>query len=192
MPAPFISRQDLSDYLGRDVTTDDGALACVDAACDFCRDVAEQTFNRATSTIHLDGSGTDALLLPELPVVSAGTVAVRGTAIGTADWDVAGVNDYTLNGNGVLYATNHSGTWDHGATWPRGRQNIRVTYDHGYADADLPRSVRMVALSVASRLLVQGPAIFENLGDLNIRYAAESTALMPTERLILRKYRRAK
>jgi hypothetical protein len=50
----------------------------------------------------------------------------------------------------------------------------------------------MIALTVAQRLLVQGPTVFESLGDQNIRYAAESTALMPTERMNLRKYRRAR
>jgi hypothetical protein len=50
--------------------------------------------------------------------------------------------------------------------WPSGRQNITVTYDHGYADADLPRDVRMVALSVASRIAVQGVALEESVGDV--------------------------
>lgn len=189
MPDPFISRQDLTDYLGRDVTADDGALACVDAACDIVRDVAEQTFNRGTTTETYDGSGTDALLLRELPVNTVGTVQVLADAT-VGSWSTAGTADYALNGNGVLLAMNNAGTWGYGTEWPSGRQNVRVTYDHGYADADIPRSVRMVALTVASRLLIQGPTIFENLGDLNVRYAAESTALMPTERLILRKYRR--
>lgn len=196
MADPFISRQDLTDYLGRNVLTDDGALACIDAACDFCRDVAEQTFNQTLGDmIHLDGSGTDALLLPELPVTAAGTVAVFELEGTTNTWSTIGTADYTLNGDGVLYATNRGGTATLGRSWPAGRQNIRVTYDHGYTTGtagNLPASVRMVALTVASRLLIQGPAIFENLGDLNVRYAAESTALMPTERLILTKHRRRK
>lgn len=191
MPTPFISRQDLTDYLGRDVTTDDGALACVDAACDFCRDVAEQTFNEDTSTIYLDGTGTDALLLPELPVNSIGTVTVSDQS-SPPTWTTAGAADYTLNDNGVLLATDTEGTSLFGTTWPAGRQNILVTYDHGYANADLPRSIRMVALSLAARLLVQGPSKAETMGDVSVTYAAEATALMPTERLILRKYRRAK
>lgn len=191
MPAPFISTVDLSNHLGRDVTTDDGALACVDAACDFCRDVAEQSFNQDTSTIYLDGTGTDALLLPELPVNSIGTVVVSDSST-PPTWTTAGAADYTRNDNGVLLATDTAGTSLFGQVWPKGRQNILVTYDHGYADTDLPRSIRMVALSLASRLLVQGPAKSEAMGDVNVTYAAEATALMPTERLILRKYRRAK
>jgi hypothetical protein len=195
MTLPFISRTDLSDYLGRDVTTDPGALACVDAACDIVRDVTEQTFNHGTTTDVLDGTGTDALLLPELPVHNAGTVEVLNLNGDASTWGTVGSADYALDDDGTLFATDRAGTALLGASWPRGRQNVRVTYEHGYTlgtAGDLPRSVRMVALTVASRLLVQGPAIFENLGDLNVRYAAESTALMPTERLVLTKHRRRK
>lgn len=192
MPDPFITRDELSDYLGRDVNADDGALLCVEAACDICRTVAEQTFNRGTSTEVYDGSGTDALLLRQTPVNSIGTVAVSDGSH-PPTYNVAGTADYALSSTGILFATDTAGTSRFGTTWPAGRQNVRITYDHGYTigtAGDVPDDVRMVALTVASRLLVQGPALYENMGDVNVRYAAESTALMPTERLILRKYRR--
>ena len=191
---PFISRQDLSDYLGRDVTTDAGALMAVDAACQVCRTVAEQTFNRGTTTDIFDGTGTDALLLPELPVNSVGTVSVVTTTY-PRTWTVAGTADWALNvQQGVLYATDTAGTSLFGCKWPAGRQNVSVTYVHGYdisTNGDMPRDVRRVALEIAARTLLQGVAISENMGDKAITYAAESTALMPTEKLILRKYRRA-
>lgn len=188
MPSPFISREDLTDYLGRDVSDDYGALIAADAACDMVRALTEQSFNRGTSTVVLDGTGTDALPLPELPVNSAGTVEVSGTA----------VTDYVLKDNGLLirkYPT--SGVVDYWTetelpevVWPAGRQNIEVTYVHGYADDDLPRDVRMVALSIASRLIVQGVAQQESLGEASVRYAVASTDLTAGEKAILRKYRR--
>lgn len=187
MPDPFISRDDLTDYLGRDVTTDDGALIAVDAACDTVRSVTEQDFNLATETIRLDGSGTDVLLLPQLPVVGAGTVTVNGTA----------VTDYRATPNGKLIrvgGTTTYATWASGYAntvyWPEGRQNITVTYDHGYAGTALPRSVRLVALALASRLIVQGVALQESQGDVSIRYATPATDLTAGEKLILGKYRR--
>lgn len=190
MPDPFISRQDLTDYLGRNVTTDDGALIAVDAACDMVRTLTEQSFNRDTSTITLDGTGTDALLLPELPVNSAGTVEVGGTA----------VTDYVLGSNGVLIRKYPDPVtidyWSESrppeVVWPAGRQNVEVTYDHGYANDDLPRDVRIVALSIASRLIVQGVAQQETLGDASVRYAVASTDLTQGERAILRKHKRAR
>jgi len=92
MPDPFISPQDVVDYLGRGTATDPGMIIATDAACDMCRSISERTFNAGTSTVTMDGSGTDALLLPDLPVGTAGTVIVNG---GT-------VTDYMLNGNGIL------------------------------------------------------------------------------------------
>lgn len=180
MPDPFITAQDLSDYLGRDVTADDGAVIALDAACDICRDVAEQDFNRGTSTYTSDGTGTDAFLLPQAPVNSAGTVVVNGSA----------VTDYTLASNGILFRGS-AGCWPR-PVWPAGRQNVTVTYDHGYDSADLPRSVRMVALSIASRLVVQGVASEETVGAVRVKYALASTDLTAGEKLILGRYKRSR
>lgn len=178
MPDPFISAQDLIDHLGRGGTADANFIQAADAACDICRDISEQSINRAVTTVTLDGTGTDALLLPELPVNSAGTVLVNG---GT-------VTDYVLSGNGILYRG--TAGIDPRPVWPMGRQNIQVTYDHGYADQDIPRSVRKVALDIASRHAVQGVAKDESIGPVRITYAAAASDLTANELRILRKYKR--
>jgi hypothetical protein len=180
MPDPFISADDLSDYLGRDVTGDDGTVIALDAACDLVRTMAEQPFNEATTTFTLDGTGTDAILLPYLPVSAVGTVTVDGEA----------VTDYTLNGNGILFRG--SAGCDPRPTWPSGRQNVVVTADHGYASADLPRDVRIVALQVAARLIVQGVTVEEAQGAERVRYAGPALDLTKGEQMILRKYRQTR
>ncbi len=179
---PFVSRDDLSSWLGKDVTADDGALVALDAACDVCRTMAEQTFNEVLGDeITLDGTGTDCLLLPELPVTTAGTVLVNGTA----------VDDYALGGNGRLIRMGGTAgyTSSGAATWPLGRENVVVTYDHGYGGSALPRDVRMVALSLAGRIVVQGVATQETLGDVSVTYAGPALDLTKGEAAILRKYR---
>lgn len=195
MADPFISRQDLSDYIGRDVSGDDGATIAINAACDIVRTVAEQMFTPVTETIALDGTGTDCVLLPERPVNAVGTVVVNGTAKGSLD--------YVSTTDGKLFATDGTAnfttwatgwTWIRGGTacWPLGRQNVVVTYDHGYASgtaADIPDDVRMVALALASRLVIQGVAVFEAVGSDSIRYAGPATDLTNGEQMILRKYR---
>ena len=86
-------------------------MACVDAACDVVRTLAEQNFNEIEDEeIVLDGTGRDALLLPQLPVTEVSEI-VEGTTTLTA-------TDYKLNGNGILLRTKP-------AVWPLGRQNIR-------------------------------------------------------------------
>ena len=184
---PFITTTDVVNYLGRGGTADPGMIIAVDSACDICRDVAEQTFNQGTSTIYLDGTGTDALLLPEAPATAAGTVLVAG---GT-------VTDYVLSDNNILFRKQTSADVDYtnnyqALTWPVGRQNVQVTYTHGYADADIPRSVRMVALAIAARLVLQGPMLEETVGETRAKYAVASTDLTANELRILRKYKQAR
>jgi hypothetical protein len=145
------------------------------------RTFAERDFNSASGTFTLDGTGTDALLLPQLPVSAAGTVTVDGET----------VTDYVLNGNGILFrgSVSAEGASYSGATWPAGRQNVEVTCDYGYASSDLPRDVRMVALSVAARIMVQGVAVEETVGQVRVKYASPALDLTNGERAVLRKYR---
>jgi hypothetical protein len=186
---PFITEQDVVNYLGRGTASDPGLIIAVDAACEICRDIAEQPFTRGTSTVTMNGTGSDALVLKNFPVVSAGTVTVNGTAVTNYEVDTV---------NGMLFR----GTVDPQASvdydlvnytppvWPKGRQNVSVTYEHGYTTTDFPRSVKMVALEVASRLVVQGPVQEESQGDLRVKYSVAATDLTAGEKAILRKYRR--
>jgi hypothetical protein len=188
MADPFIAPIDLVNYLGRGTISDPGMLIATDAACDMVRTLTEQTFNQSTSTITVDGTGTDALLLPELPASRAGTVTVAG---GT-------VTDYVLNTRlGILIRKSSGTDADYvnacrTLIWPEGRQNVTVTYDHGYADSDLPRDVRMVALSIASRLVVQGVATQESNGPVSVTYGGPATDLTAGEERILQKYRQTR
>ena len=185
LSTPFISRQDLSDYLGRDVTADDGATIAVDSACAVVRTLTEQDFSETTETIYLDGSGTDLMFLPQRPVSAAGTVEVNGTA----------VTDYTYTESGKLIRTSDDeptwSTWGQTyqpvAYWPEGRQNVSVTYTHG---GSVPNDVRMVAMMIAYRLVTQGGATQEQVGDVRKTYAVAATDLTNGEKAILRKYRR--
>ena len=150
--------------------------------------MADQSFNLGTATVTLDGTGTDFLPLPRLPVVNAGTVNVGGTAVTdyVVDTDRGALIRKLPDEGGRLLDDDPLPSV---CVWPAGRQNIEVTYEHGYATADLPRSVRMVALHIASRLVIQGVAQYETVGDVQMRYGVNATDLTDGERRILRKYR---
>lgn len=182
----LITIQDLSDYLGRDVTEDAGAIAVVDAACQIVCTLTGQDFTEDTTTVQLDGSGSDAIFLPQRPVTTVGTVTINGED----------ATDFTFNAEGRLTRTSEDeptySTWASGyqpsAYWPEGRQNVEVTYEHGAGTA--PADVRMVALTIAHRMVTQGGAIQEAVGDVSKRYAVSSTDLTSGEKAILRKYQR--
>jgi hypothetical protein len=166
--ADFISVTELGDHLGRDLTADPGATLAVNFACDAVRTVAGQDFTAGSSTVTLDGSGTDALLLPERPVSRVRSVTVAGTA----------VTDFSLRSDGTIVRP-------YPAVWTAGRQNVVIRYEHGVSRTKVPPAVRMVALALAARFVVQGPAAAETVGEETVRYSGEATALLPTERLIL-------
>jgi hypothetical protein len=194
---PFISRQDLTDYLGRDVTTDDGALAAIDAACDMVRTMTEQDFNEVSGTAVFDGTGTDSLLLRQRPAGSITGVTIGGTVNAGSIMGGTTISSWMLRHDGVLLRTAGAAVADpsySGETyplrWPKGRQNIAVEYVSGYGTADLPRDIRMVALQIAARLVVQGVSVYETVGDVSMRYAGPATDFTNGELRILRKYKR--
>ena len=98
----------------------------------------------------MDGTGTDALLLPELPVAEVSAVTVAGEEDATTTptrSTIPGSCCAPWAPTGSVFATE--------AAWPKGRNNVEITYSHGYADADFPRSVRMVAVRLAARFYQQ-------------------------------------
>jgi len=184
---PFISQDDLESITGRTFTADEAAIV-LDWACNAVRTAAEQTFNKVSGeTIYLDGTDTDALVLPQLPVTKVSSVSVL-SAPSNGTWTTAGSADWTLNGSGTLYAVDRAGTALFGACWPKGRQNVSVNYDHGYTT--VPADVAGVALAFAHRLVMQGPSIFEVVGDEQVRYGTNAGDFTPGEQMILRKHMR--
>lgn len=154
MTAPFISVSDLALGIDEPVTNTDLAAVALDSACELVRGYLDRHLNLvADDEVLVDGSGRDALALPEFPVVTvADTVVVDGTSVAASS--------YVLDrASGILY------TSEVGHTWPKGRRNIAVTYTHGYAPSEdlvdvpghifrVPSDIRSVALDVARRLFV--------------------------------------
>jgi hypothetical protein len=188
LPTPFITTTDLVNYLGRGNISDPGIVIAADSACDTVRTLSELTVNLVTADrITVDGTGTDAILLPDVPssglasyTLTAGSVTVAG---GT-------VTDWVLADDGrLIRRADATGAYSTTVLWPAGRQNVSVTYDHGWADANIPRDLRMVALALADRFVVQGPAAEEAIGDSRMRYSVASTDLTENEMRIINKYK---
>lgn len=178
MAEPFITAAELGDFLGRDLTGDAAAEVAIAGACAMCRTISEQTFTLVEDDVVVfDGTGGDALVLPQLPVVEV-------TEVTTGDDDeLVDPADYAVTPEGVLLKP---GGW-----WRRGRQNVTVTYTHGYPDDEFPADIRLVALSIAGRLLDQGSNVGqERLGQYAVTYTTPASDLTAGERAILRKHRR--
>lgn len=192
MGTPFVSTAELTDKLGTSAATTRGT-AVITAACDLVRTFTEQELSPVVQggTLTLDGTGTDTLLLPERPVLDAGTVIESG---GTLTFGT----DYKLTDNGELYRLpgvidNGWGTCELRTYWWPGRQNIEVTCSYGYST--VPADLKEVALSMAARLFSQnggGNVVFEQLGQRSIRYDGPATDFTKTEQIVLRKYKQSR
>ncbi len=105
----------------------------LEAASADVRDYLGQTLDVVVDDIvTLHGSGTKALLLPELPVVAVTAVTLNDEAITTYTADLD---------NGVLFRVG----W--GAVWNVGFSNVTVTYDHGYTE--IPFNIRRAVIELA-------------------------------------------
>jgi hypothetical protein len=146
MTTPFISRADLGDFMGQDLTGNDMAGIALDTACETVRTFVRRQLNYVPDDeITLDGSGTDTLRLPEWPVFGDVTVTVDETA----------TTDYVLQESRLVRTD--------GGCWARGISNVAVTYSHGYAVQEgdvadpgpqrVPSDLRQVALAIAAGLM---------------------------------------
>jgi hypothetical protein len=196
MGTPFVTIAELTDKLGQSAATSRGT-AVVTAACDMVRTFTEQELYPVVTggTVVLDGTGTDTVLLPERPVSAAGTV-LEGNGTLTLN------SDYKLGDNGQLYRVpsvtdSGWGTEQLRTYWWPGRQNITVTYDHGYST--VPADLKEVALGMAARLFVDEPVSSniseseESLGQYSTRtrYSTNGAGVdfSNTEKIVLNKYK---
>lgn len=178
MADPFITEQEVVDEVGRGSASDPGLATIVETACGIVRAYAEQDITQELGDVAtLDGNGGESVQLPQVPVTDVQWITIDGESI-TDD-------TYTFNTNGIVFRLD-------GATFADGRQNVRISYDHGYADADIPDEVKGVARELAKRMFVQTVATEEQLGPVRVKYAAAATELTTTEKIILQKLRRVR
>ncbi len=112
----------------------------LESASEAVRRHCAQTFDLVTDDeIVLDGTGTAALILPELPVVDISEVTITLTTGATE------TPTYSLGRHGgILRRTG----W---RIWPPGYGNIAVTYTHGYTA--IPDDLKKVIIQLAGNMV---------------------------------------
>ena len=162
---PFISVDDLNAFMEGTLTGGELMTGiALDSACQMVRDYLEQDVNLVRDDVELhDGTGREGLLLKQLPVIEV-TLVEEDTVALVAD------NDYTVwQDGGILW---RSGGQTIPSRWSKGRQNVEVIYDHGYAITEddvvessegvevavVPSSIRLAALEAAARI-VRAPSL---------------------------------
>jgi hypothetical protein len=175
------------------------AELALEAASEAVRGYCRRQFDYAERTTRLDGSGTDALPLPESPIVDLGEIAVFESTNGITESSTVVDNlIYQDTEAGLLLVNDHC--------WPIGRRNVEVTYSAGYllpgdnatydpAPTPVPEDLRAAVVMVAGRMFSEavetsaavststssggtGDLVERQIGSYRERYetARESTA----------------
>jgi hypothetical protein len=174
----FASVDDLADRLQTDFDTDDRirATGLLESATGIVQRAARQTFTLAVDdTVTLMPTGTNLLMLPELPVLAINAVTISG--------DVLDAGGYMFTRSGLLYRVPTTGRWT---------SLVTVDYDHGYET--IPEDIVGIVTEIAARAW-QNPrnVLSEQIGTYSARYALDrsSLGLSDGEMLLLRQYRPA-
>lgn len=141
---------------------------------------AQTFFYVADDEVVLDGMGFRTLLLPEMPVVDVSEVTEDAVALTEG-------TDYVWYRNGSLIRGGYGPPWG-SAIWSPDRQNVLVTYSHGYLD--IPLDLKLACIQVAQNLtgVVQGDVVSKSIGTLSVTYAQTSSAIA-SQQAVLGLYR---
>jgi len=164
---PFASVELLAEYLGTDIP--DGSLiagVALKAATNAIQKYCDQTLAYISEdTVTLDGSGSDTLLLPDVPVTDISQVILdidRGDsavellgpengASSQFDWNDEGLL-FRRSGGFVTMGSPFSLTY---GKWPLRRRSVQVTYSHGYQVGGL-QSSRVLGKDIGEVINVNG------------------------------------
>lgn len=170
----FATVAELADYLGWiPADREPAAELALAAATSVIQDYLGQRLAYVEDDeVVLDGTSTDVVILPQLPVIEVASVELDGDPLGEDDFEV----DFE---NGLLVLS--------AGTWGSLKQSIVVTYTHGFQE--IPAAIRAVALQAAGRMFGQAGIAQEQIGATSIRYGAVGVALTAEEKGALDPYR---
>lgn len=168
--ADFATITDLENFLQVAITTPEQIAAAARAlseASAAIRGYCHQYLSRVSNEkFTLDCFGGNVVFLPELPAISVSKVVVDGATLANTA--------YKLGKYGFLHRLNSQ-------VWPKGVQNVEVTYTHGYNP--IPDDIRGVCARAASRAYQAGlraadsdavsGVASKSLGDFSVAYGGE-------------------
>lgn len=148
--ADYCTLADVKLYSGITGTADDALLSTLITAASLALEtVCNRVFSLSAYVDVLDGNGRDRINLSESPIASITSLTIDGQAVlASTGWNVTG---YTVDNDGshTLYLV--------GKAFSRGRRNVSVSYQAGYAatPADLKQAtVELVALKYRQKEVV--------------------------------------
>lgn len=193
----FATADDLAARLGIVLTGAEGtrATTLLALASELIQDVVKQKISLVEDDVlSMPGTVEDRIALPERPVVSVDSVMLDDVALTEgSDWYLDGATIYrralVFNPTiGVL-----DGPFLLGSGFGTPLQTLAITYTHGYADDDVPGTVKAVCLEAVVRCFVNPGAVArETVGNTstvydNMRFSPSGLLITDDERRTLKR-----
>jgi hypothetical protein len=154
----------------------DDINAALSWASNAVESYCERSFTQALGdVVRLNPQLDRTALLPNPPVTAVSLVEAWVPLNGAMSWVT--LTNYDWTPDGLIWDTSGEvGIPRNGPSWPRLRQSLRVTYDHGYVTtgdgANLPSSIIDAVLKAAARYLANPLNLVERkVGDTTNRWA---------------------
>lgn len=168
----IITLEDFKSYVGIDEadTSEDVKLTMIIDAVNVGvnRYVGRNLESTEYEDLILDGTGTEALCLPNFPVTEITSITAGGLMVVQADppnWETDEGTEY-----GYYYpALPEDGILFHSLCWPGGRGKIKVTYAAGYET--IPADIKLGTLEMANfyrNITPKTGIAAEHLGDYSV------------------------
>lgn len=166
----YVTLAEYETWLGSPDTEDiNRNVLCLEAACDAVREYICQDIDHVTDDeVTVIGSGTEYLLLPQLPVLAVASIT---------DEDAETVEDWTLRDSGILYRREG---WRVGHAYT-------VTYDHGWES--VPADIKIATFKLAQSFETSGGTISqETIGGYSVSYSRDGEhPLTPLDRRVVKR-----
>lgn len=161
--APLASTEDWADYTK--IPEPANAAELLAAASGSIRNYCGWSISREVVTDEpIDTNGSGLILLPTLLLVSVEQISVGDT------W-LLERTDYRWSKKGMIRR------YPYGTNWPRGFQEVYVSYTHGYET--VPDEIRALTVGLAVRLTSAVPpnVAQKTVGAISITYSGTSQSL---------------
>lgn len=147
-----------------DTSHDDRIQTLVNLISGRIAEYCDAVFIKSTYTAEFyDGDGNKTLILRHRPVVAA---SITKITVEDVDESADDITDLATNVSGAaLKADYEAGIITRGNRWPRGTQNIKITYQAGYVAASIPKDLEAVCIEWVI-LLLEG-----RMKDANVKGA---------------------
>lgn len=158
---PLATPAELRSFLQDDNIPESLAALALETVSGLIRDWCNISFDYVEDdVVTLDGTGSEALMLPEVPVSFVTEVLENGVLLDSSL--------YEWNEDGILRRPNR---------WRKLFRYYQVTYDHGYEVT--PSTVRGVCLRSAARGIVNPAGVSaETIGRYTAQYGFDASRLM--------------